>query len=205
MSKGPYLAAEDSALLRAALKPYAGGSCLEIGAGNGGTLVELAKGFERVVATDVARPGIHDWRNSGADYLLADAASCLRDDSFDLVAFNPPYLALEVSEDPAVEGGAGLEVPTKFLRDALRVVRRTGSVVMLLNSEARINEFETECARKGFVLKRIATRHMFFEDLVVYEASVGQIEAPVSPLASSFDAGPNRLQTEMSATSRLSS
>ncbi len=168
---GPYLSSEDSALLRSVLSSFSGGNSLEIGAGNGGNLVGLTETFGRVVGTDLIRPGLSDWKGSEADYLLADAASCLRDGSFDLVAFNPPYLPVAVAEDAAVEGGTALEVPMRFLREALRTVKRTGRVVFLLKDDAPIVEFEKESARVGFALKKVATRHLFFEDLAVYEAT----------------------------------
>jgi len=168
---GPYLASEDSALLRRTLKTYSGGSALEIGAGNCGNLVLLAKGFETAIGTDIIMPEMTDWRASGADFLMADAASCLRPGSFDLVAFNPPYLPAEVMDDLSTEGGAGLEVPLRFLRDALRAVKQTGRIVLVLNDQASIGEFEAECSRHGFRLSKVATRHVFFEELSVYEAS----------------------------------
>lgn len=168
---GPYLASEDSALLRSALTGYSGGRALEIGAGNCGNLIELAKKFDTVVGTDIARPGLTDWKGSGASFVLADAGSCLREESFDLVAFNPPYLRAEAAGDAAVEGGVSLEVPLKFLREALRTVKRTGRVVLLLNTEARLGDFEEECSRRDFRLRRLAGRRLFYEELVVYEAS----------------------------------
>lgn len=167
----PYLASEDSAMLRGVLKTYSGGSALEIGAGNCGNLVALAKSFETAVGTDIVIPEMADWRTSGADFLMADGASCLRLGSFDLVAFNPPYLPAEVADDPSTEGGVALEVPMRFLLDALRAVKLTGRIVMLLNDQAPIGEFEAECSRHGFRLSKVATRHLFFEELSVYEAS----------------------------------
>jgi release factor glutamine methyltransferase len=167
----PYLASEDSALLREVLKNYSGESALEIGAGNCGNLVALAKGFETAVGTDIVMPEMTDWKATGSDFLMADGASCFRSGSFDLVAFNPPYLPNAVVEDPSTEGGVALEVPMKFLRDAVRVVKLTGRIVLLLNDQAPIEEFETECSRHGFRLSKLATSHLFFEELSVYEAS----------------------------------
>ena len=173
MSGGPYTSSEDSALLRRALQGLSGRSCLEIGAGNCGNLLELRRGFRLVVGTDLVRPSTSDWEGRGIEFLLTDAASCLRAETFDLVAFNPPYLAVEVSSDRAVEGGEGLEVPKAFLREALRTVKRSGKVVFLLNNEARIDEFEEICSEKSFVLSRVATQRTFFEELSVYSAAAG--------------------------------
>ena len=172
MSEEPYTSSEDSALLRSALRGLSGEACLEIGAGNCGNLLELRRKFRLVVGTDLVRPASPDWKGREIDFLLADTASCLRSETFDLVAFNPPYLAVDLSNDQAVEGGRGLEVPKAFLREALRVVRRTGRIVFLLNDEADIEEFEEICAGMSFALTRIARRREFFEELSVYSASV---------------------------------
>jgi len=166
-----YLASEDSALLRGVLTRYHGENCLEIGAGNAGNLVDLSVRFQNVVGTDLVRPSMADWRRRGVSFVLADAASCMRQASFDLVAFNPPYLKEESGGDPAVEGGSGLEVPRKFLAEALRVVKTDGKVVMLVNGEAEVSDLQRELARSGFRMRKVATRHLFFENLSVYEAS----------------------------------
>jgi len=171
MSGEHYLASEDSALLRSALQGLSGRSCLEIGAGNCGNLVVVANWFGTVVGTDLVRPATSDWKRVGIDFVLSDGASCLRSGVFDLVVFNPPYLAVEVSDDPKVEGGRNLEVPKVFLREALRTVKESGRVVFLLNDEADPDEFESLCAEKPFVMACVATRRVFFEELRVYSAA----------------------------------
>ena len=171
MSGETYISSEDSALLRGALQGLSGGSCLEIGAGNCGNLLQLKKGFGLVVGTDLMRPAATDWKGKGIDFVLAEGASCLRSGSFDLVAFNPPYIPVKVSDDRAVEGGARLEVPKSFLREALRTVKVTGRVVFILNDDADIGEFEAICAENSFELERVANRRVFFEELAVYSAA----------------------------------
>jgi len=171
MSGEPYTASEDSALLRGALQGLSGERFLEIGAGNCGTLLDMRRRFLLAVGTDVMRPAGHDWKGKGIEFLLADGASCVRSGTFDLVAFNPPYLAVEVSEDRAVEGGKNLEVPKAFLREALRVVKRTGRIVFLLNDEADTEEFEEICSESSFAMALVATKRVFFEELSVYSAA----------------------------------
>ena len=111
-----------------------------------------------------------DWKGAGADFVLADGAGCFRDGSFDLVAFNPPYIPVDREADQAVEGGKGLEVPKAFLRDSLRVVRQDGEVVFLLNGEADLGEFRGICSDAGFGLVRISSEHLFYEELAVYSS-----------------------------------
>jgi release factor glutamine methyltransferase len=171
MSQTPYIASEDSALLRRALSEYSGGSCLEIGAGNGGALIEVALRFDTVVGTDLIRPAMMDWKEAGVDLILTHGASCLRSATFDLVAFNPPYIAAAVGDDRAVQGGDGLEVPLMFLTEALRVVKSKGKVLMLLNDEADLTHFSEVCASSGFSMERVLSKRVFFEELSVYVAS----------------------------------
>ena len=169
MSGSPYLASDDSVLLRRALTRRSGGRFLEIGAGNGGNLVEASKRFRSAVGTDIVRPSMTDWKVAGADFVLADGASCVRGETFDVVAFNPPYLPEEV-EDPAVDGGRELEVPRRMLEDALRAVRREGEVLFVLNDGADLAGFESSCSGAGFALRTADTEKLFFERLTVYSA-----------------------------------
>jgi len=170
MSDTPYIASEDSGLLRRVLEGESGDSCLEIGAGNGGNLVELSRRYSLVVGTDIVKPTMSDWSEAGANYVLADGATCLRDSAFDLVAFNPPYIAADETGDPAVEGGRSLEVPRAFLREALRAANRRGRIVFLLSDEADVEEFRTECRKRGFGLEKLTSERYFFEELTVYLA-----------------------------------
>lgn len=169
MSGARYLASEDSVLLRKALRDYSGGGVLEIGAGNAGNLVDLSARFELVVGTDLLTPEMQDWREKGANFVLSDGASCMRDSTFDLVAFNPPYLRGK-TRDSTVDGGEGLEVPKMFMQESLRVVKGSGKVLFLLNQEADIRDFEAICGSRGFSIKEVASERGFFERLSVYVA-----------------------------------
>ncbi len=169
MSGTHYIASEDSALIRKVLRDQSGRRALEMGAGNGGNIIDLAHRFDLVVGTDIVRPGMSDWSGAGADFVLADSASCFGDSTFDLVAFNPPYVRAEVI-DRAVDGGADLEVPKRFMEDAMRVVRTGGKVVFLLSGDADVREFEAICSARGFRVREAASEPGFFEKLSVYVA-----------------------------------
>jgi release factor glutamine methyltransferase len=169
MSGDQYLASEDSDLLRRALEGRSGERCLEIGAGNGGTMVQLAGRFSLVVGTDLQRPSMVDWKEAGTNFVVADCGSCLREGVFDLVAFNPPYIPGPI-EDRAVDGGPSLEVPKRFLREALRKVKKGGDVVFILNDEARLEEFRQIALEGGFRLWALASSKLFFEELTAYLA-----------------------------------
>ena len=170
MSSETYLSSDDSALLRKALMRYSGGSCLEMGTGNGGGLIELSKGFELTIGTDLGVPSDSAWRRDSVDLVLADSASCFRDGSFDLVAFNPPYLPSDQPADRAVDGGKeGEEVTMHFLAEAMRVSRPEGRIVILLSNENPLAPVEEVCQRNGFSIRPLETKHLFYETLSVYE------------------------------------
>lgn len=171
MSRGAYLASEDSALMRKALAGYAGDSCLEIGAGNGGNLVELEEKFGIVVGTDIVRPDADDWKRR-ADFVLADAAGCFREGIFDLVFFNPPYLPSEGVQDAAVDGGReGLDVPLRFLGEAIRALKVGGRVLVLVVGEKQAGAMIREFDSKGFASRKVVEKQLFYETLLVYEGS----------------------------------
>ncbi len=158
-----YLTSDDSNLIRRALKRYSGDCCLEIGAGNGGSLLELEKTFKLAVGTDLLRP------ERASNLVLADRATCFRNSVFDLVAFNPPYLPSEGVDDAAVDGGSdGVEVPISFLKEAIRVVKPAGRIVLLLSSYNPTERLEALCAENGLRMRLVDTMRLFFETLTVY-------------------------------------
>jgi len=161
-----YLASEDSLLLRRVLERFSGEACLEIGSGNGGNLPELVKRFSFVVGTDIVPP---EMRSGACELVLADRASCFRDSTFDLVAFNPPYLPSEEVADVAVDGGKdGVDAAVAFLEEAVRVVKATGTIVILLSSHNPRRRIEFICREHGLSMTLEESERLFYENLAVY-------------------------------------
>jgi len=161
-----YLASEDSLLLRRVLQRFSGQSCLEIGSGNGGNLSVLVKSFGFVVGTDIVPP---EMPLGGGEFVLADRASCFRDYTFDLVAFNPPYLPSEEVEDPAVDGGRdGVDAALAFLEEAVRVMKSTGTILILLSSYNPRERIELICRKHGLTMTLEESERLFYENLAVY-------------------------------------
>jgi len=166
MNNRVYLASEDSLLLRRVLARFSGEACLEIGSGNGGNLSELVKRFSFVVGTDIVPP---EMPLGGCELVLADRASCFRDSTFDLVAFNPPYLPSEEVSDAAVDGGRdGVDAAVAFLEEAVRVVKATGTIVILLSSHNPRQRIEFICREHGLSMTLEESERLFYENLAVY-------------------------------------
>ena len=164
-----YLPAEDTYLLRDALKPFSGGTCLEIGFGSGAVLASVSQRFVLAVGTDVVP--LEDARlakGPQVDLLLADRATCFRDGVFDLVFFNPPYLPSWPVEDKAVDGGpSGVEVPILFLEEGLRVLREEGTIVVLLSTEGDLKSFLSHCSNLRLEVETLTEKRLFYETLSV--------------------------------------
>ena len=164
-----YLPAEDTYLLRDALEPFSGDSCLEIGFGSGAVLASVSGRFRLAVGTDVI--GLEEARlalGPRAELVLADRATCFRDGVFDLVFFNPPYLPSGPIEDEAVDGGpTGVEVPVSFLEEALRVLRGGGTIVALLSTEGDLESFLSHCSNLGLAVESVSEKRLFYETLSV--------------------------------------
>jgi release factor glutamine methyltransferase len=166
-----YLPAEDTLLLRKALEGFKGDACLEIGFGSGVVLRDMAARFRLAAGTDIT--GLEESesaRSPGIDLVLANKATCFRDQVFDLVFFNPPYLPSQGIEDKAVDGGrGGIEVANSFLEDGLRAMKTDGAVVALMSDKGDLRSFVDRCEKSGAEIEEIAQEKLFYERLVVFK------------------------------------
>lgn len=167
-----YLSHEDSELLRQASRSYRGIRCIEIGIGYGSNLVEMKGKYDMLVGTDVSKTEAFERDDmEGINLIRTDIASCVRSGTFDLVLMNPPYLPSSSIEDSTVDGGKhdGFEIPERFLVDALRIIKPNGRILLVISSETSVKRFERFCEENQLVFRAILRKHLFFEDLLVYE------------------------------------
>lgn len=173
MIGGPYTYSEDSALLGSFLLSVPGsGSFLEIGVGRGGNLLRIAgkNNFDVIVGTDIMDLGsLRKEMPKSVDLIQSDRATCFRPASFDLIAFNPPYVPSSKIEDVTTDGGAGgIIVPLLFLSSALGAIKLDGRIVFVLSSEDSFMELEHFCEEKNLELRKLEERPLFFERLFVF-------------------------------------
>lgn len=164
---------EDTYLLLEALDVRPGERFLEVGTGTGLVALHAAK-VARAVATDVSPAAVRLARgNAAANGLSLAVVRCdlfrgLRG-TFDVIAFNPPYLAEPVGGDWVARtwqgGPAGDELILRFLRKAPEHLADEGRIYVIVPSSYE----KLRPAAGPFRSRTVASRHMFFEELLALE------------------------------------
>jgi release factor glutamine methyltransferase len=171
-----YQPAEDTRLLAEAVEDHveAGERVLEVGTGSGFVAGIASRLGADVVATDLNPRACRDAREQGLAVARADLVTPFREDTFDWVLFNPPYLPTppELDTDDwqgtALSGGEdGRRVVDPFLETVGRVLRPDGAVLLLISSLTGIEEVSAFAAEHGLTAREVASEKHPFERLVV--------------------------------------
>ena len=165
-----YGPAEDTLFFSAHIQNEKGKSALDIGTGSGYLANVMLPNFELVVATDVSFGA-----TKKAHQLIQNCVCCNSADplvmKFDLVICNMPYLPSEEIIDPAVDGlDEGLIVPLQIINSAKNVIKKGGKMMYLTSSLANHKKLLEETESLGFYTKIVATKKMFFEELILVQA-----------------------------------
>ncbi|GAA0521446.1 release factor glutamine methyltransferase [Halorubrum aquaticum] len=170
-----YQPAEDSGLLAEAAIEGARGRVLEVGTGSGWVAERIAaeRGL-RVVGSDRNPHAAREARDRGVEAVVADLLDPFRDDAFDTVCFNPPYLPTDPENEwddwmeHALSGGeSGRELIEPFLADVGRVLAPDGVVFLLVSSLTGYEEVLALVEEAGFA-HAVAREESFpFETLTV--------------------------------------
>jgi release factor glutamine methyltransferase len=170
--------AEDSFLLLQAVVVRPGERFLEVGAGTGLLALHAAKVAELAVATDVNPHAVRCIRENAARNRLpvavirCDLLRGLRG-TFDVIAFNPPYLAERIDgawETRAWQGGAtGEDVILRFLDELPGHLADGGRCYVTLptNRERALAEIH-----ERFDVRAAGEKAMFFEKLLALELTM---------------------------------
>jgi release factor glutamine methyltransferase len=188
-----YLPSEDSILLADCLKDYSGNIALDIGVGSGIITQALCENFKKVIGTDlefgilkkcnedVATNTLKDSKKKlenerGFELVCADTASAFRDNIFDLVVSNPPYLPEDYDNegmkihDEAIYGGkSGMEVTLKLIKSSLTTLKREGKLLIIVSSLSNISSLQELLELLKLNMKKIVEKRLFFETLSVVE------------------------------------
>ncbi len=174
-----YEPAEDTFLLTDAIRRYSNKITLEIGVGSGYITAEICKRNPFVVGTEInekalkeAQIRLKSLNFDNFELVLCDGASAFREECFDLIVFNPPYLPSGKIVYRNVEGGKeGIEVTERFIEQSLRVISKSGLMVFILSTLSNYEKIIRMLRKMNFKVRRIGKRKLFFEEIFAVEAS----------------------------------
>lgn len=176
-----YEPAEDSFLLSEVLKDRLPSllrlnkdlQFLEIGAGSGIHL-ETAKKTgvkkENILACDIEKQAVDHCNILGFNCIKSDLFKNIKG-KFDLIIFNPPYLAFDKREPKnsrkATTGGKkGSEIINKFLKQAKKHLNKEGKILLVTSSLTNDVDFE------DYNKRQLGNEKLFFEELFVWELTI---------------------------------
>lgn len=173
-----YDPAEDSALLAEAAveRVRPDDRVLDVGTGSGYVADRIAEAVgAAVIGSDVNPHACRRARERGVETVRADLVAPFRDEAFDVVVFNPPYLPTPPDrewDDPlerALSGGpSGRAVIEPFLATVGRVLGPDGTVLLTLSNVTGVEAVAAYADRHGLTVRKTAAEDTFpFETLSV--------------------------------------
>jgi release factor glutamine methyltransferase len=173
-----YEPAEDSHLLAStAIEHLTDERVLEVGVGSGYVAAKIAAETDAdVVGCDINPEACATARAAGIEAVRSNLMDPFVADSFDAVAFNPPYLPTPPEnewDDPleyALSGGDdGRRVIRPFLSDLGRVLRPAGRGYLLVSSLTDVDAVVELADGAGLCADEIAAESFPYERLIVLE------------------------------------
>lgn len=166
----PYLPAEDTIFFANHIQNEKGKLALDIGTGSGYLAQVLSLNFELVVATDISYNAAKNAHSAIKNCICCNGADALCTE-FDLVICNMPYLPSDKISDYAVDGlRDGLEIPLMIIKSAKTVIKKGSKIIFLTSSLANYQELLRQTELLGFQVRIVATKKLFFEELILVEA-----------------------------------
>ena len=180
-----YQPAEDSGLLAKAVVGRVSGRVLEVGTGSGWVSEQLVRKTDAdVVASDLnphacrqaaeRAAALREEGERGFQVVRGNLVSPFRDDSFDAVAFNPPYLPADPDAErddwmeTALTGGEdGRAVIDPFLDAVGRVLKPDGEALLLVSSLSGYDDVLDRAEANGFSHEVVVQESYPFETLTV--------------------------------------
>lgn len=178
-----YPVEEDSKLLAEQVKKYSTGNVLDIGTGSGIQALTAAqkKDVKKVLAIDIQKEVIdHCKKNSKhkkITYKQSNLFQNIKNQKFDTIIFNPPYLPQDKGiDDVRLYGGKhGYEL-IEILMDQVNNYLNPNGIILLLFSSLSKKDKVDEFIDKNLLKKeQLSKKHVFFEDLYVYKIKKSDI------------------------------
>jgi release factor glutamine methyltransferase len=167
-----YLPREDTYFLLRLIMSHPSSTALEIGSSTGFIIKNYATISSFLVGLEIDRESVETARKEidswWVELVNGDGKKLpFRQEAFDLVFFNPPYLPSKEIVDIAVDGGkGGIEVTLKFLREVKNVIKRSAKVILITSSLSDVKKLRNEISKNGFTFVDERRERLFFEELI---------------------------------------
>ena len=172
-----YNPSDDSYLLLKVVDVREGERFLEIGSGSGLVAIHAAKLGADVLASDISPLAVECTRRNALrngvsiEVTQGDLFENISR-SFDVIAFNPPYLDEENEPKSWIErswsgGSGGTDVSNAFLEQAPRYLTPNGRIYMIMSSLGGLRSL-LRTARERYSSTMLEEKHMFFESIFAY-------------------------------------
>jgi len=178
-----YEPSDDTFLLMDNLSVNENDSILEIGTGTGLISIFAATTANKVVSTDISPLAINCARKnfelngllSKSDIRLGDLFEPLsKNEKFDLILFNPPYLPSDPQEkdDPLTRswngGPTGREITDKFLANFDKFLKKNGKIFLIQSSLTNLDITIKNIKEKKMKIAKLKEKNFFMEKLVLF-------------------------------------
>ncbi len=184
VSSDVYEPDEDTYLLLENLSIERGETFLEIGTGSGINSIVAAEKGGTGIATDISEKALDCAKKNAKNHGVEDKiefrkgnlfAPIEKDEIFDLIIFNPPYLPIEEDEKLKTElskawdgGPTGREIIDEFLENFEKYLKKNGKILLLHSSLANKEKTLKKLEEKGFKVN-IHEKKSFFENIFLFE------------------------------------
>jgi release factor glutamine methyltransferase len=166
-----YNPAEDTFFLDDHIKNKKGLSALDIGSGSGYLTKNLEKSFSLVIGTDINYNVLKNQTYKTKNPICCNGSDALNK-KFDLIICNLPYLATDEILDVATDGGPeGLEIPLKIIKSATPCLKEKGKFLFVTSSLSNYQKLIEATKKEGLNVKVISKKKLFFEELILIEAT----------------------------------
>ena len=100
---------------------------------------------------------------------ILSALESLKNEKFDTIIFNPPYLPEQEPKDVALDGGKkGYEVLERFFNEVKNYLNSNGVILVVFSSLTNKNKIDDIIKRNKLKSKLLEEKSLFFEKLYVY-------------------------------------